>query len=107
VRWLYRVSRGTAYVGWVARRWKVGSAIMSLVDKLIFSIRLLHNKTFRDIAISLLATYGLYFFGSLIHFEPWHLVTSFVQYLFFLPSCKSLLRISNALTHFRPRREHS
>ncbi|KAI0778781.1 chitin synthase [Trametes elegans] len=44
------------------------------------------NATFRDIVISLAATYGLYFFGSLIHFEPWHMFTSFIQYMFFLPS---------------------
>lgn len=49
------------------------------------------NKTFRDIAISLAATYGLYFFGSIIHLEPWHLITSFVQYLFFLPSYVNIL----------------
>ena len=48
------------------------------------------NETFRDIAISLLATYGLYFFGSFIHLEPYHMFTSFIQYMFLLPSCKSL-----------------
>ncbi|KAI0828898.1 chitin synthase 2 [Trametes gibbosa] len=44
------------------------------------------NATFRDIVISLAATYGLYFFGSIIHLEPWHMFTSFIQYMFFLPS---------------------
>ncbi|KAI0673743.1 chitin synthase 2 [Trametes maxima] len=44
------------------------------------------NATFRDIVISLAATYGLYLFGSFIHFEPWHMFTSFIQYMFFLPS---------------------
>lgn len=46
------------------------------------------NATFRDIVISLAATYGLYLFGSIIHLEPWHMFTSFIQYMFFLPSCK-------------------
>lgn len=45
------------------------------------------NETFRDIVISLAATYGLYFISSFIHFEPWHMFTSFMQYMFFLPSC--------------------
>ncbi|KAI9057763.1 glycosyltransferase family 2 protein [Trametes sanguinea] len=49
------------------------------------------NATFRDIVISLAATYGLYFFGSLIHFEPWHMFTSFIQYMFFLPSYVNIL----------------
>lgn len=41
----------------------------------------------RDLVISISATYGLYFIGSLMHFEPWHMITSFIQYMFFLPSC--------------------
>ncbi|KDQ14463.1 glycosyltransferase family 2 protein [Botryobasidium botryosum FD-172 SS1] len=49
------------------------------------------SATFRDIVISFAATYGLYFFGSLIHCEPWHMFTSFLQYLFFLPSYVNIL----------------
>lgn len=50
-----------------------------------------HNETFRDIVISLAATYGLYFFASFIHLEPWHMFTSFIQYMFFLPSYVNIL----------------
>ncbi|KAH9949390.1 chitin synthase [Amylocystis lapponica] len=49
------------------------------------------NATFRDIVISLAATYGLYFFASFIHLEPWHMFTSFVQYMFLLPSYVNIL----------------
>ena len=49
------------------------------------------NATFRDIVISLAATYGLYFIGSFMHFEPWHMFTSFIQYLFYQPSCELFL----------------
>ena len=45
------------------------------------------NATFRDIVISLAATYGLYFIASFMYFEPWHMFTSFLQYMFWLPSC--------------------
>jgi len=44
-----------------------------------------------DIVISLAATYGLYFISSFMHFEPWHMFTSFIQYLFFLPSYVNIL----------------
>jgi chitin synthase len=37
------------------------------------------NATFRDIVISLAATYGLFLFSSFIHFEPWHMFTSFLR----------------------------
>jgi len=49
------------------------------------------NKAFRDISISLAATYGLYLFSSILHFEPWHMFTCFLQYLFFLPSYVNIL----------------
>jgi chitin synthase len=49
------------------------------------------NKTFRDIVISLAATYGLYLFSSFLHFEPWHMFTCFIQYLFYLPSYVNIL----------------
>ncbi|CAE6434835.1 unnamed protein product [Rhizoctonia solani] len=53
--------------------------------------QLFENRTFRDIVISLAATYGLYFFASFMHAEPWHMFTSFLQYLFFLPSYVNIL----------------
>lgn len=46
------------------------------------------NQAFREIVISLAATYGLYFVSSFMHLEPWHMFTSFIQYMFLLPSCK-------------------
>ncbi|KAM5535820.1 hypothetical protein V8D89_010438 [Ganoderma adspersum] len=49
------------------------------------------NATFRDIVISLAATYGLYFVASFMHFEPWHMFTSFIQYMFWLPSYVNIL----------------
>jgi chitin synthase len=49
------------------------------------------NKIFREIVVSVAATYGLYFIGSIIHFEPWHMFTSFIQYLFLLPSYVNIL----------------
>lgn len=58
---------------------------------ILFSCRLIQtNAAFRDIVISLAATYGLYFIGSFMHFEPWHMFTSFIQYMFLLPSCESI-----------------
>lgn len=39
------------------------------------------------------ATYGLYFLSSLLYLEPWHMLHSFVQYLFLLPSYVNILLI--------------
>ncbi|KAJ3477033.1 hypothetical protein NLI96_g10743 [Meripilus lineatus] len=49
------------------------------------------NKTIQDIVISLVGTYGIYLVASLLHFEPWHMFTSFIQYMFLLPSYVNIL----------------
>lgn len=46
------------------------------------------NKALQQLVISIAATYGLYFISSFMHLEPWHMFTSFVQYMFLLPSCE-------------------
>ncbi|RPD56704.1 glycosyltransferase family 2 protein [Lentinus tigrinus ALCF2SS1-7] len=51
------------------------------------------NSIFRNIVISLLATLGLYIAASLIFFEPWHMITSFIQYLLMAPSYISVLNV--------------
>jgi len=49
------------------------------------------NRTLQEIAVALLATYGLHFISSFMHFEPWHMFTSFIQYMFLLPSYVNIL----------------
>jgi len=51
------------------------------------------NSIFRNIVLSLLATLGLYILASLIFFEPWHMITSFVQYLLLAPSYINVLNV--------------
>jgi len=51
------------------------------------------NAIFRDIVISLAATIGLYVVASLIHLDPWHMVTSFVQYTLLAPSYINILNV--------------
>ncbi|RKP26570.1 putative chitin synthase division I [Syncephalis pseudoplumigaleata] len=51
------------------------------------------SSTFRNLVISLAATYGLYLVSSLLHFEPWHMITSFVQYLLLLPAFVNILMV--------------
>lgn len=58
-----------------------------------FGDRLANVPTFRDLVISLVSTYGLYFVSSLMHFEPWHMFTCFVQYLLLLPAFVNILMV--------------
>ncbi|KAL1917473.1 uncharacterized protein VTP21DRAFT_3866 [Calcarisporiella thermophila] len=48
---------------------------------------------FRDMIISLGSTYLLYFVSSFLHMEPWHMFTSFIQYLFLMPSYINILMV--------------
>ncbi|GAA6062795.1 hypothetical protein JCM10212_002164 [Sporobolomyces blumeae] len=62
--------------------------------------QILQESGFRDIVIALAATYGLYILSSILHYDPWHLVTSFLQYLLLVPSFIIVLTIySFANTH--------
>lgn len=54
---------------------------------------LAQNAAFRDIVISLASTYGMYFIASFLHFEPWHMFTCFLQYMFMLPAFVNILMV--------------
>ncbi|KAF8187725.1 glycosyltransferase family 2 protein [Pholiota molesta] len=51
------------------------------------------NHIFRNIVVSLVATLGLYIIASIIFFEPWHMITSFIQYLLMAPSYINVLNV--------------
>ncbi|TPX47488.1 chitin synthase [Synchytrium endobioticum] len=51
------------------------------------------RPSFRDLVLSVTMTYGIYFVSSFIFFEPWHMFTSFLQYLFLLPSFINILMV--------------
>ena len=51
------------------------------------------NQTFRDMIISMCSTYVLYFVSSIIYLQPWHMITSFIQYLLLSPSYINVLNI--------------
>lgn len=54
---------------------------------------LLGQSEFRGVVVSLLATYGLYIIASLLYLDPWHMITSFSQYLFLLPTYVNILNV--------------
>ena len=54
---------------------------------------LLQNEKFRDIVVSLGATYGVYLVSSLMFFDPWHMITSMCQYMLLLPIYTNIFMI--------------
>ncbi|CAB4253879.1 similar to Saccharomyces cerevisiae YNL192W CHS1 Chitin synthase I, requires activation from zymogenic form in order to catalyze the transfer of N- acetylglucosamine (GlcNAc) to chitin [Maudiozyma barnettii] len=54
---------------------------------------LISKEAFRDLVISMGSTYVLYFVSSIIYLQPWHMFTSFVQYILLSPSYINVLNI--------------
>ncbi|GAA5985410.1 hypothetical protein JCM11641_000148 [Rhodosporidiobolus odoratus] len=54
---------------------------------------LINDSAFRDLVIALASTYVLYIVSSILHGDPWHMFTCFIQYMLFMPSYISVLTI--------------
>ncbi|KAJ5116189.1 Chitin synthase [Penicillium angulare] len=59
-----------------------------------FSVsQLFTNKTFFSIIVSLGSTYVMWFVASFIFLDPWHMFTSFIQYILLTPTYINVLNI--------------
>lgn len=54
---------------------------------------LFENKVFYTLIISVMSTFGIWLIASLIMFDPWHMVTSFVQYMLLTPTYTNVLNV--------------
>ncbi|CAG8568844.1 4391_t:CDS:2 [Diversispora eburnea] len=54
---------------------------------------ILNDSTFRNIILSSVSTLGLYFIASFLFFEPWHMFTSFFQYLLLVPFYINIMNV--------------
>jgi chitin synthase len=51
------------------------------------------ERAFRDLVLSMSSTILIYLIASLLYFDPWHMVTSFVQYMLLVPSFVNILMV--------------
>ncbi|ODQ68265.1 hypothetical protein NADFUDRAFT_48915 [Nadsonia fulvescens var. elongata DSM 6958] len=51
------------------------------------------NPVFRDLIVSLSSTYVAYVISSLLFLQPWHMITSFFQYLLISPSYINVMNV--------------
>jgi chitin synthase len=54
---------------------------------------ILKNQIFYTLIISLASTYLLWFVVSFLFFDPWHMFTSFIQYLLLTPTYINILNV--------------
>jgi chitin synthase len=48
---------------------------------------------FSDVVLALMSTAGLYLLSSFLYFDPWHMLSSFLQFTLLLPSFVCTLQI--------------
>jgi len=54
---------------------------------------LFKNSIFYTLIVSVMSTYGLWLVASIIMFDPWHMLTSFVQYMLLTPTYVNVLNV--------------
>ena len=64
-----------------------------LQDTKITFLGLITKRAFRDLVISMGSTYALYLVSSIIYLQPWHMLTSFIQYILLSPAYINILNI--------------
>ena len=55
--------------------------------------QLLGDNVFANVVLALLSTFGLYLVSSILYMDPWHMVSSFLQFTLLLPSFVCTLQI--------------
>lgn len=51
------------------------------------------DKVFFTLIVSMASTYAMWLFVSIIFFDPWHMFTSFIQYLLLTPTYINILNV--------------
>lgn len=54
---------------------------------------LFQNKVFYTLIISVMSTFGIWLIASIIMFDPWHMLTSFIQYMLLTPTYTNVLNV--------------
>lgn len=53
----------------------------------------IEEPAFRNLVLSIGSTIGAYLLASIIYLDPWHMLTSFIQYTLLLPSFVNILMV--------------
>lgn len=54
---------------------------------------LFQNKVFYTLIVSVMSTYGIWLIASLLMFDPWHMITSLLQYMLLTPTFTNVLNV--------------
>lgn len=72
----------------------VQAIITDVNDSNGFSISdLFKNPVFYTLIVSVMSTFGIWLIASLLMFDPWHMITSFLQYMLLTPTYTNVLNV--------------
>ena len=54
---------------------------------------LFKNQVFYTLIVSVMSTYGIWLIASLLMFDPWHMLTSLIQYMLLSPTYTNVLNV--------------
>jgi chitin synthase len=54
---------------------------------------LFKNEVFYTLIVSVMSTFGIWLIASIIMFDPWHMFTSFIQYMLLTPTYTNVLNV--------------
>lgn len=54
---------------------------------------LFQNQVFYTLIVSVMSTYGIWLLASLLMFDPWHMITSLLQYMLLTPTFTNVLNV--------------
>lgn len=70
------------------------NAIITDINVKKFTIdQLFTNQLFATLIVSVMSTFGIWLIASLIMFDPWHMFTSFIQYMLLTPTYTNVLNV--------------
>lgn len=55
--------------------------------------QLFKNQVFYTLIVSVMSTFGIWLIASIVMFDPWHMITSFVQYMLLTPTYINVLNV--------------
>jgi chitin synthase len=82
------------YLLFAAMYISITAIIRDVNDGTPFSIdELFKNKVFYTLIVSVMSTFGLWLVASIIFFDPWHMITSLLQYMLLTPTFTNVLNV--------------
>lgn len=91
--WVYAALATYLIVCSVILSVKAFDEALSTGDTIVEKLRILFNKTNGVLVAAVMSTIGIYLFASILYSDPWHMFSSFPQYMLLAPSFTNVLNV--------------